>query len=56
MDFLRGKFGSELRRLALRLRLHAMSISFDRRNDGRTITLTSERVPIVPPGHNRPER
>jgi hypothetical protein len=56
MDFLRGKFGSELRRLALRLRLHAMSISFDRRNDGRTITLTSEPVPIVPPGHNRPER
>ena len=56
MNFLRRKFGSELQRLALQLRLHAMSISFDRRNDGRTITLTAERVPIVPPCHNRPER
>jgi hypothetical protein len=44
-----GKFGSELRRLAPQLRLHGMSISFGRQNDGRTITLTSERVPIVPP-------
>jgi hypothetical protein len=33
-----------------------MNISFGRRNDGRTINLTSERVPIVLPGHNRPER
>ena len=50
-----AKFGSELRRLAPQLRLHGLSISFDRRNDGRIITLTSERVPIVAPDHDRPE-
>ena len=43
------KFGNELRRLAPQLRLHGMSVSFERRNEGRIITLTSERAPIEPP-------
>ncbi len=43
------KLGCELRRLAPQLRMHGMSVSFERRNDGRIITLRSERVPIAPP-------
>ena len=50
-----AKFGSELRRLAPQLRIHGVSVGFERRNDGRIITLTSERAPIVPPNQIRPE-
>jgi hypothetical protein len=42
------KFSNELRRLAPQLRMHGLSISFERRNEGRIITLKSERVPIMP--------
>ena len=51
------KFGKELRRLAPQLRLHGMNVSFERRHEGRIITLKSEQVPIVPPKHGsaRPE-
>jgi hypothetical protein len=45
-----GKLGSKLRRLAPQLRLHGMSISFGRRNDRRTITLTSGGLRGVRPG------
>ena len=45
------KFSNELRRLAPQLRMHGMSVSFERRHEGRIITLKSERVPIVPPTH-----
>jgi hypothetical protein len=43
------KFGNELRRLAPQLRMHGMNVSFERRNDGRKITLQSEGAPIVAP-------
>ena len=45
------KFSNELRRLAPQLRLHGVSVSFERRHEGRIITLKSERGPIVPPTH-----
>ena len=40
-----AKFGQELRRLAPQLRMHGVSVHFDRRNEGRTITLKSEQAP-----------
>jgi hypothetical protein len=46
-------FSNELRRLAPQLRMHGMSVSFERRHEGRVITLKSERGPIVPPTHER---
>ena len=46
------KFGNELRRLAPQLRMHGLSVSFERRNEGRIITLKSERVPITPPQYS----
>jgi hypothetical protein len=51
------KFGNELRRLAPQLRMHGVNVSFERRHEGRIITLKSERVPIVPPevGRRKPE-
>jgi hypothetical protein len=48
-----GNFGNELRRLAPQLRLHGVSISFERRHEGRMIILKSERVPIAPAGQAR---
>ena len=42
-------FSNELRRLAPQLRMHGMSVSFERRHEGRFITLNSERGPVVPP-------
>ena len=42
------KFGNELRQLAPQLRLHGLSVGFERRNEGRIITLKSERAPTVP--------
>ena len=51
------KFGQELRRLAPQLRLHGLNVSFERRNEGRIISLKSEHSPIAPPiyGSARPE-
>ena len=46
------KFGNELRRLAPQLRMHGMNVSFESRNEGRVITLKSERPPIVPPRYD----
>ena len=43
------KFGNELRRLAPQLRVHGVNVSFERRNDGRIITLQSDRAPIAHP-------
>ena len=37
-----GMFGNELRRIAPQLRLHGLSITFERTRDARTITLRSE--------------
>ena len=34
-------FGAELRRLAPQIRLHGLSIHFERRHEGRIVTLTS---------------
>ncbi len=48
------KFSNELRRLAPQLRMHGMSVSFERRHEGRIITFNSERGPIVPPTHGSP--
>jgi hypothetical protein len=48
-----GNFGNELRRLAPQLCLHGVSISFERRHEGRMIILTSERVPIASAGDAR---
>jgi hypothetical protein len=48
-----GNFGNELRRLAPQLRMHGVSISFERRHEGRMIILKSERVPIAPAGQAR---
>ena len=52
------KFGNELRRLAPQLRMHGVNVSFERRHEGRIITLKSERAPIVPPevGRRKPEK
>ncbi len=50
------KFSNELRRLAPQLRMHGMSVSFERRHEGRIITFNSERGPsLVPqPGSTMP--
>ena len=40
-------FSNELRRLAPQLRMHGMSVSFERRNEGRMIILKSERALIA---------
>ncbi len=42
------KLSYELRRLAPQLRMHGMSVSFERRNEGRFIILKSELAPIGP--------
>ncbi len=42
-------FSNELRRLAPQLRMHGVSVGFERRHEGRIITLKSERGPNVPP-------
>jgi hypothetical protein len=51
------KLSNELRRLAPQLRMHGLNVNFERRHEGRIITLKSERVPIVPPevGGKKPE-
>jgi hypothetical protein len=51
------KLSNELRRLASQLRMHGLNVNFERRHEGRIITLKSERVPIVPPefGGKKPE-
>ncbi len=36
------KFGEELRRLAPQLRVHGIDVTFERRHEGRIITLTAE--------------
>jgi hypothetical protein len=38
-------FGNELRRIAPQVRLHGLSISFDRRRGDRIVTLKSNDVP-----------
>ena len=38
-------FGRELRRLAPQLRLHGIGVSFERRPEGRIVTVQSEHVP-----------
>ena len=43
------KFATELRRLAPQLRLQGVNISFERRHEGRIVTLTSEHAPTVTP-------
>jgi hypothetical protein len=48
-----GSFGNALRRLAPQLRLHGVSISFERRHEGRMIILKSERMPIASAGDAR---
>ena len=50
-------FSSELRRLAPQLRMHGLSVSFERRNEGRMIILRSERALIGPtkPNSTRPD-
>jgi hypothetical protein len=42
------KFGNALRQLAPQLRLHGLGVSFERRNDGRIITLKAELEPVAP--------
>jgi hypothetical protein len=42
------KFGNELGRLAPQLRMRGLNVSFERRHEGRIITLKSERVPMMP--------
>jgi putative DNA primase/helicase len=51
------KFGQELRRLAPQLRQLGISVTFERRNEGRLITVQSEHAPIVPSLHasSKPE-
>jgi hypothetical protein len=48
-----GNSGYELRRLALQLRLRGVSISFERRHEGRIIILKSGPVPIAAAGDAR---
>jgi putative DNA primase/helicase len=48
-----GSFGDALRRLAPQIRLHGVSISFERRHEGRMIILKSERVAIDSAGDAR---
>jgi hypothetical protein len=43
-----AKFSTELRQLAPQLRLHGINISFERRNEGRFITLEMEQGPNSP--------
>jgi hypothetical protein len=44
--------GNELRRIAPQLRMHGLSINFERTRESRSITLTAIRAPIVPsPSH-----
>jgi hypothetical protein len=33
--------------------MHGMTVNFERRNEVRVIFVKSERVPIVPPTHER---
>jgi putative DNA primase/helicase len=47
------KFGNALRRLAPQLLLHGVTISFERRHEGRMIILKSERAPIASAGDAR---
>jgi hypothetical protein len=49
-------FHDALRRLAPQLRMHGMSVSFERRNEGRMTVLKSERALIAPtkPNSTRP--
>ncbi len=42
-------FSNELRRLAPQLRMHGVSVGFERRHEGRIITVKSERGPKAPP-------
>jgi hypothetical protein len=44
-----ARFGQELRRLAPQLRLHGVNVSFERRHEGRIISLTSDHASTPPP-------
>jgi hypothetical protein len=48
-------FGSELRRIAPQLRLHGMSVNFERRDGNRVVTITSEGTATSPPPAGTPE-
>jgi hypothetical protein len=47
-----SKFGSELRRIAPQLRLHGISIDFDRRGGDRVVTLKMEGATTGIPSTN----
>ncbi len=50
-----SKFGSELRRIAPQLRLHGISINFDRRGGDRVVTLKMEGASTGTPSTNLPK-
>jgi hypothetical protein len=50
-----SKFGSELRRIAPQLRLHGISINFDRRGGDRVVTLKMEGATTGIPSTNQPK-
>jgi hypothetical protein len=50
-----SKFGSELRRIAPQLRLHGISINFDRRGGDRVVTLKMEGATTGIPSTNEPK-
>ena len=51
-----GSFGNALRRLAPQLRLHGVSISFERRHDGRRSCENRIKLEYVPDSPNVPIR
>jgi hypothetical protein len=50
-----SKFGTELRRIAPQLRLHGLSINFERRGGNRIVNITSEGAAAGPPSPNAPK-
>jgi hypothetical protein len=50
-----SKFGSELRRIAPQLRLHGISINFERRGGDRVVTLKTEGATTGMPSTNKPK-
>ncbi len=50
-----SKFGSELLRIAPQLRLHGISISFERRGGNRVVTLKLEGAATGVPSTTRPK-
>jgi hypothetical protein len=50
-----SKFGSELRRIAPQLRLHGISINFERRGGDRVVTLKMEGATTGMPSTDKPK-